>query len=329
VHRGLICLSLLVGILGPAGYAVAATPKPPAGSGGIGVRLVVPAALRNDPHANSWIVERVAPGTTVRRRVEIINSTRSTEDVAVYPAAANLGRGKFGFAPGYSRNELSGWTSVSREVLRLSPGSSAFATVTIHVPKRASSGARYAVVWASVSAPGAGGITLVNRVGIRLYVTVGLGGAPSSNFVIGRLEAKRSETGEPLVVAQIRNSGQRALDISGTLTLSNGPGGLSAGPFPVRLGTALAPNDSEPTTVRLDKQLPRGPWRAHLQLRSGLVQRAAVATITFPRVAPAGSGHVILVGILLGFVSAVGVALLLTRRSALLRRRRVAALRQA
>jgi hypothetical protein len=154
-----------------------------------------------------------------------------------------------------------------------------------------------------------------------MYVTVGSGGAPSSNFGIGRIEAERSATGEPLVVAQIRNSGRRALEISGTLTLSHGPGGLSAGPFPVRLGAALAPDGSEPLIVQLDKQLPRGPWRAQLQLRSGLLHRTAVATITFPRVAPAGSGHGILVALLLALLSVAALALLLSRPNSLLRRR--------
>jgi hypothetical protein len=317
VRRGLIALSLLAGIIVPASNALAAVPHQPiAGSGGIGVRLIVPAGLRNDPRS-SYIVERLAPGTSIRRRVEIINSTRSTENVAVYPAAASLQQGRFGFAPSHGRNELSSWTSISRDVLRLSPGTSTFETVTINVPKEASSGTRYAVIWAEVSAPTTGGIALVNRVGIRIYLTIG----PPSNFAIGPLTAERSATGEPLVVAAIRNRGQRKLDIIGTLTLSNGPGGLRAGPTPVKLAAGLAPGDSQPLTVRLDKQLPRGPWRAQLQLRSGLLHRTAVATITFPRIAAAGSRRLTHVEILLGLLAVATFALLLLRRGVLRRRR--------
>ena len=49
--------------------------------------------------------------------------------------------------------------------------------------------------------------------------------------------------------------------MTGTLTLTGGPGGLTAGPFPVALGTTLAPGDSAPVTATLDQQLPdgRGP----------------------------------------------------------------------
>jgi hypothetical protein len=164
-----------------------------------------------------------------------------------------------------------------------------FETVTIKVPKSASSGERYAVIWAAVSgpAPAGGGVTLVNRVGIRMYVSVGPGGAPPSSFAIGVLTAERSATGEPLVAANVRNSGRQTLDIGGTLTLSAGPGGLRAGPFPVTLRAALAPGASEPASVRLDRRLPRGPWRAELRLTSGTIARNAVATISFPFVVPA------------------------------------------
>jgi hypothetical protein len=330
VRVRLTALSVLAGIVVPANTALAVPHQPRPALGGIGIRLVDVPADSQYPLARSYIVERLAPGASIRRQVEIINSTRLTADVAVYPAAASLHRGRFGFAPGHSRNELSSWTSVSQDVLTLPAGTSAFETVTINVPKQASSGERYAVIWAEASAPApaAGGVTLVNRVGVRMYVSIGRGGAPPSDFVIGTLTAKRAATGEPLVVATIHNSGKRTIDISGNLTLSKGPSGLRAGPFPAKLGTALAPNDSEPATVRLSKRLPRGPWRVHMQLRSGLIQRAAVATITFPRqavaakprarVVPTWSRHLVLVVIsLLGLLAVAALALLLHRRSTL------------
>ncbi len=274
MRGGLIALSLLAGIIVPAGSALAAGP------GSIGIRLVDVSVDSRNPLGRSYIVDRVAPGTSIRRRVEIVNTTGATADVALYPAAANLRRSKFGFAPGRSRNELSGWTSVSRGALRLPPGRKTVETVTVDVPLEASSGERYAVIWAEVSAPApsGGGVTLVNRVGVRMYLAVGPGGAPPSNFVIRSLGAKRSASRERLVVARVHNSGQRTLEISGNLTLSKGPGGLSAGPVPVKLATALAPGESRLVNVRLDKQLPRGPWRAQMRLRSGSTQRVAVAS---------------------------------------------------
>jgi hypothetical protein len=213
---------------------------------------------------------------------------------------------------------------LSHDVVRLAPGGEAFDTLTINVPGSASSGERYAVVWAAVSASpkAAGGITLVNRVGVRMYLSIGLGGAPASNFVIGSLAAERSVTGEALVVANVHNSGQSTLDLSGSLTLSNGPGGLRTDPFAATLGTVLAPGISEPVTVQLTPELPAGPWRANLSLTSGPLQRSAAATITFPlnshaAKSPKATGFptLILVVIALFFLLAMTViALLISRR---------------
>jgi hypothetical protein len=140
-----------------------------------------------------------------------------------------------------------------------------------------------------------------------------------ANFAIASLNAARSETGAPLVLAVVHNTGRRTLDISGNLTLTKGPGGLRAGPFPVRLST-LAPGGSRSATVQLDKRLPRGPWRADLRLRGGPVERAAAATITFPAqvVAPkppaAEPRSPIVTFILLALVAVATAAVRLSRR---------------
>ena len=319
----LIAVSLLVGTVLPAGALAAAAQQPKAGPGGIEIRLVdLSADSSHDPLGRSYIVDRLAPGTTIRRRVQITNATGSAADVGVYAAAATLHRGRFGFAGGHSRNELASWMSVDQGVLRMPAGARRLETVTIDVPNDASSGERYAVVWAEVSAPApvGGGVTLVTRVGVRVYLSVGPGGALPANFAIGALTATRSGAGEPQVVASVHNSGQRSLAIGGELTLSKGPGGLRAGPFSVKLGAALAPDNSQVVTVRLDKRLPRGPWHAQIRLRSGFLQRGASATLTFPRqsgivqVIPGKSRHLMLFAILLGLIVAAAIALLLLRR---------------
>jgi hypothetical protein len=78
------------------------------------------------------------------------------------------------------------------------------------------------------------------------------------------------------------NTGGRAIDPAGTLRLSDGPGGLSAGPFPVELGTTIGIGQRAPVRVVLSEEIPNGPWTAELRLRSDLVQRRARAKITFP-----------------------------------------------
>jgi len=112
------------------------------------------------------------------------------------------------------------------------------------------------------------------------------------------------------------------------LKLDKGPGGLSAGPFPVRLGTTLAPGQSEPVTVALDKSLPAGPWHARIDLQSGLVKRAAEGTITFPTKAGTSAAPVkahnipltknrhflVPLALLLLLLLAIGIFLLLWKR---------------
>src|SRR5690348_9401244 len=122
---------------------------PATGQGSIGIRLVgVPGASTEDPLASSYVVDRVAPGTTLTRQVEIDNATAAAVDVAVYPAAASIVRDSFAFAPSHSGNELSSWTSVGRDLLHLAPGTKTFDTLTVTVPSTASASERYAVLWA-------------------------------------------------------------------------------------------------------------------------------------------------------------------------------------
>jgi hypothetical protein len=286
VRIGLIAPMLAAAVTLQAPGVLAATPPRPVGPDSFGIQLLgsANAALTN-PLARTYIVSGLAPGTSITRVVEISNTTRSTADVVVYAAAASFNHGIFAFASGRSQNDLSRWTSMSQDVLRVPAGGAAFDTVTIDVPKLASAGERYAVVWAAMSttAQVGHGVVLVNRVGVRMYVSIGHGGLPVANFRVGGLGGRRSAAGQPLVFANIHNSGQRTLALVGELTLADGPGGLVAGPFPVKLGAALAPGDSELLTVTLNKILPRGPWQAKIRLSSGPLARTATATITFPR----------------------------------------------
>ncbi|MEX2620457.1 MAG: hypothetical protein WD250_09570 [Egibacteraceae bacterium] len=168
--------------------------------------------------------------------------------------------------------------------LDLDAGGRASVTVTITVPSDAAPGERYAVVWAEVRSDASdSGVEQVNRVGIRQYLSVGPGGPPAADFTVDALTARRSPDGSPLVLATVRNTGGRALDMAGELELLDGPGGLRAGPFPASLGSTLAIGDSGQVTIPLDQQVPDGPWEAAITLRSGLLERSAQATLTFPR----------------------------------------------
>lgn len=284
--------------------------------GTIGIGLVdTPTDRANDPRAKLYIVDHVAPGVAITRRVEVRNDTDQTQKIDTYAGAASVDRGQFRFGDAHAVNELTTWTKVEPATDVYTAGEHKHVVVTIDVPEDASEGERYAVVWASTSsaAPEGGGIGAVNRVGVRVYLSVGPGGEPASDFEITGIEARRTKDGAPQVVARVKNTGGRALDLSGSLKLENGPGDLSAGPFNVTLGTTLEIGGTEPVRVELDKALPAGPWDAKLTLKSGLLEDGAEATITFPEagssgvVKPSGSSNrgVIALAVLVAIVAAL------------------------
>jgi len=269
----------------PAPAAAAAAQPPATPSAGLGIRLVdAPTDVRDDPRAHVYIVDHLAPGAVIHRRIEVSNATAATAQVSLYAAAAAITVGSFVGASGHTPNELSAWTSVRPGQVALKAGAKQTVTITVNVPKDAAPGERYGVVWAEVHfAPQrTAGLTQISRVGIRLYLSIGPGGPPAANFTIDTLTAARTSDGRPMVRAAVHNTGGRAVDLSGTLQLTAGPGGLSAGPFPVNLGTTVGIGDTEAATTMLDKALPAGPWNAIITLRSGLLEVTEHATLTFP-----------------------------------------------
>ncbi|GGJ27588.1 hypothetical protein [Streptomyces brasiliensis] len=284
------------GVMPAAGHGAPGAPsgRHPAAGRTIGIKLLdAPESRRADPRAQAYIVDHLAPGSTIERRVEVTNESSTPMHVNVYAAAATIAKGKFTFAPQRTPNELTGWTSLNTADLELAASETARVRTTIRVPRDAAAGERYGVIWAQT---GTGtdrshNLTMLGRVGVRMYIDVGPGGEPPSDFKIERLYTTRARDGRGEVRARIHNTGGRALDISGALSLFDGPAGLRAGPFSVKTGTTLAPGDLGEVVVPLDARLPDGPWTVALTLKSGLVAHTTRATITFPTT-PSSAGAV-------------------------------------
>lgn len=282
MRRITLVILLAAGALAPAaGVFAQVTPAKPAG---LGIRLVdVPASRANDPRAQTYVVDHVPPGTTVRRKIEIRNDTDGPTQVRIYAGAARIQNGAFVPASDERAGDIPQWVSLSAANTSLARGATRQIDVTINIPQNTSGGERYGVVWAELPpVRGRTGISEINRVGIRIYLSVGSGSEPATSFNIESLTAKRLGNGVPAVAAQVRNTGGRAIDLSGELSLANGPGGTKAGPFPAKLGTTLAPGSRASVEVPLPRDLPAGPWDAQLTLSSGTVTHEAKARITFP-----------------------------------------------
>ena len=301
---------LVAGVLAPATSALAAPAHHPAGpaqhsaapahspaasshatagptAASFGIRLVdVPGFSANDPRALRYITDHLPPGAVIRRRVLVDNESPSVAHVALYPDAATISHGSFVGDVGRARSELTTWIGASRQELTLAPHASTMDAVTIRVPRDASSGERYGVIWAQEASkvPSGHGIAfrVVNRVGIRIYLSIGPGGAPPTNFTISQITGSRQKNGDPVVTARVANTGGRAVDVSGYLKLADGPGGVSAGPFAIPDGMlTLAPGQTGQARAILPKRLPDGPWRVMIDMKSGLTERKASATIDF------------------------------------------------
>ncbi|WP_079320610.1 hypothetical protein [Microbispora sp. GKU 823] len=217
------------------------------------------------------------------------NTSGHRMQVSLYPAAADIRGHAFVFAPDRAPNELTSWTTVTPAEIDLAPGRSRRAWSTVKVPSDAWKGERYGVIWAQATAEPdeTHNIGLASRVGVRMYLDIGPGGEPPSDMSIDRLTPERDAAGRPVLAAQVHNTGGRTLDLSGSLSLSDGPGGLRAGPYPAQLGVTLRPGEAGRLAVVMDARLPEGPWKADLVVRSGLVKREVSATVAFPK---AGAG---------------------------------------
>ncbi len=289
----MILLTLLQ--LVPAGASAAlvslSPPTAPADPAGLGIRLLdIPVNTQNDPRARTYIIDRLAPGSEITRRIRVENNTGAAQKVRLYAAAARIEGGVFVGENAGVQNDLSTWTSLEKPEVELASGEAADIPVTITVPADAPESEQYGAVWAEMrSTADAGGVVQANRVGVRVYLSVGPGNGAPADFTITSLTPSRSAEGDPQVSALVTNTGGRALDITGDLSLSSGPGGLSAGPFTVKTATTIAPGNNQNVTFTLPRELPDGPWTAGIKLRSGLLEREASAPVTFPEAGPGES----------------------------------------
>jgi hypothetical protein len=172
---------------------------------------------------------------------------------------------------------------VQHPAVTLAPGASELDTIT--VPLGATRGEHYGVIWvqqaADVRSTSGFGVNQIDRVGIRIYLAVGRGGAPPTVFAVTSMTGSRSVKGQPSLVVRVDNTCGRAVDLDGTLRLTDGPGSTSAGPFPSQQIVTLAPGQPGNMSFAPPKSLPVGPWQAEVTLVSGITSSVATGTVQF------------------------------------------------
>ncbi|MET7864692.1 hypothetical protein [Micromonospora taraxaci] len=259
----------------------------PAEEAAISIRMLdIPASRVQDPRAQVYIVDHLKPGTTINRRVEVLNSSGESQEIDFYSGAASVENNAFAVPEGRTGNELSGWIRLKTATMVLDPGERRPVEVEITVPRKASKGERYAAIWAQVTSAKerTGNVTQIHRVGIRVYLDVGPGGEPPTDFRIDGLAAEPGIGEFPVVTAKVTNTGQRALDMTGTLSLSKQA--VRAGPFTVTNGVTILPGQSGQVRIEVNQALPAGTWDVQAKLVSGIVERTATGTISLPVAAP-------------------------------------------
>jgi hypothetical protein len=287
VLLGLLILMAAVALV-PLGASASAVGAPGSDLGlpEFGIRLYdVPVDEVGNPRALRYIVDYLPSGTVIHRRILIMNNEPGPAHFTVYPDAATIAGGSFIGDAGETRSELTSWITVGNPSLTLAAHAQVLETVTIQVPRNATRGEHYGVIWIQQVSPArtASGVAIkeVARVGIRIYLAVGPGGAPPTTFTVTSLTGYLSSLGRPTLVAHVRNTGGRAVDLGGQLRLTRGPVGETAGPFPDQRIVTLAPGQSGNVIFTPGKGLSTGPWLATVTLVSGFTTDTASATVEF------------------------------------------------
>ena len=88
---GAVLLLPFSSVVASAAGTVTSAPTDTATVGTLGIRLVdVPVSSAGDPRARLYIVDHLSPGTVIKRRIEVSNTTRTPLSVALYSAAASI-----------------------------------------------------------------------------------------------------------------------------------------------------------------------------------------------------------------------------------------------
>ncbi|AOX66286.1 hypothetical protein BJK06_11440 [Curtobacterium sp. BH-2-1-1] len=271
-------------LVAPAGVAAAGTGSSP--EPGIGVQLLPGAEATDRSPTSRYIRDTLRPGQTVERTIRVTNASDTERAVSMTTTAAGITDGAFRIdtAP---RSELTDWIGLDPASVDVPARSSALVRVRIAVPPDATGGERYAVVWAATASerPDGTGLRMVSRVGVRSYVAVSGPAALRTAFRVS--EPRVGPSGdERTVLADVRNTGERAVDLTGTLVLADGPAGAVLPSITGDRPRTLAPGQRAALTFTVPAAVAPGTWLARIAVTDGVTTERTAGSIALPSASP-------------------------------------------
>ena len=281
-----------MGLLGRASAAVAvlastllsfAAPAAAAETGEFSLRPIRSADAA--PRDRSYVVRTVRPGQELTDRLEAVNLTDRPLELAIAAVDATI-LADGSFAPGTKAEADGRWLAVSPTRVRVPARGTSPVELRLRIPADASPGDHVAAVVAQradgATTSGGGNVRLVQRVGVRTYLTVERppGQPPARRaFELRDLRWVGAPAARTFEV-DVANTGELLVEPLGTLTIARG--GLSAATDVPVLGTVPV---GESRTLRLSAPDPLEPgtYEATVRLRDvnggAEQQRAASFTV--------------------------------------------------
>ena len=215
--------------------------------------LTSPSFEAHNPRALRYIIDYLPAGDSHSRRIAILNQESATSHFTIYPDAARITHGASSATPGITRSELTTWVSIAHPSVTLRPHAAVMDMVTIRVPRKPTRGEHYGVIWVQqvAHARDARGFAIKEVSGSASGSTWPWAGAASPRPIspLPPSPAIAPPSGQPFLTALAHNTGGLAVDLGGTARLTHGPGGTSAGPFPIHQIITLAPGQAVHVTL--------------------------------------------------------------------------------
>lgn len=207
--------------------------------------------------------------------MRVQNDSDAPVDVTLYVGGAAVRARALQFNErGKDDAPIARWSSVEPPTVALAAGASADANVRIDVPADARDGEALGVVWAETRGRGTASRS-VNRVGVRVYLAIA-DRPPPTDLAIESLTAARDAAGGAQLEIEVRNTGHREIEPSGTVAVR---GGTVA---PIAPGLALLPRAHGSLAVPVAGHITNDPTTVAVVLQANGVSRRVDATLRFP-----------------------------------------------